>query len=286
MQRARQVLAEDNFVARPHYRSPSYFIEASGEKEIEKIVSELLDGLEPDIERLVFIGRSMSGIQAYLRGRALHDTTLPPVTDFPFSIGRSNQAISNEQRVGLRRHLAEHQLDPMTLRSQSGRVLLLDFVYSGSSLVSLLAEISKWADELQLNSMLSQKIAIQAYYPARLLAATHLRGIARESARELGQWVEPTELEIEEATLRLRLPRKDEIRALASQVRATAISDELYVYAGIHGPQAQASFTPDLWVSGTGPNDSFDARALTELEYLFSLGARSSSPIGALLSEP
>jgi len=277
-------LSQHDFVKKPGlYIAPSFYKTAKGRAELEQVAQSFIE-ISKNYSEIVFIGRSGTGLLAYLRGRLLNRGTV--LRDIPFSGGiGSYEQFTREQITGLRNHFSVNGLSPENLTYRTKPVLLVDFVYLAKGALQLMKHIHSWANELGVGPEVRSHLHFYGIYSAEILAYMNLSHIEMASAKELRRRPNLNSPEftcaVEEAAERWALPRSEEFLKYVAKVHDQKVSRDFYVYAGHQGPTTQESFTPDKWALPFNRrkvlsfNGQADNLAFIELFYLFEEGRKA-----------
>ncbi len=262
-------------------KSPSYFATPAGETEVRTIAYAFAK-IQRNYSRIVGIGRSLTFLQTYWEARRL--TRFPnttPFTDFPYSVGTQTTLTPNE-RAALRRHLEEAQISPQSILASQKKILFADFVFSGDSQSLLLTEILLWAKEEGSEEQVKEKIHFFGLYSPEVMLGDRLNGDMLKSAKETGKSFKPVDGAVLEDYFKDWDLPKYKFEKCAGAVFSKRISRDLYTYAGNLAPNAQPSFTKDLWDRGGFPDKTAEffqrqnEKPFLELGYLIHLGSRQS----------
>ncbi len=239
------VLGDPRFVSVSHAPSPSFYGTARGARELREMAAVIGD-LIPQHQRVVFIGRSGTGLMAYLS--ALSGGTAP-LTDVPFSYGNPWDKTTDAQRQGLRRHLTRNGLDPKSISMAKKPFLFFDFVYTGKGSSNLIEEVSLWASEIGISQAVKSNLHFLGFFPAEILARQNANSIYYSTLKEMqgSAGPPPSDEEIEKQASHLDLPGKMRFQEMVAQVFEKRISQNFYSYAGTHGPNAHQSFVRAIW---------------------------------------
>ena len=248
-------LSDANFVHNPDngYETPSFYRNIEGRSELDEISSEILER-RGQYSRIVQIGRSFTGINAYLQARIsiAHPTgelgEFAEFTDLPFSNQDPALQITPAQRLGLRNHLAANGLSPMEITTSVKPILFLNFVFNGTAPIMLLEEIQLWAKEQNLEEEVKKNTHFLGLYPAKWLARAELEKVYLQNNtspdRKLPEYSDET---LDIAAKTTTLPLKDVFLRYASKIHEIKVSTEFYLYAAVNAPFPQKSFPHELW---------------------------------------
>jgi hypothetical protein len=269
------------FVNLPHYKTPSFYTTPQGKAELDRITAELIK-LAPSHGRFVFIGRSGSGIMAYLSGvlSRMPGASELTIGDFPFSCAEPKRLTSERKKV-LRSYLEENGLSPRAIAAAAKPVLFFDFVYTGTGSMALLEAIHYWAAEEGIADAVKAKMSFYGAYPPRLIVEAYLMRLRHDLIRD-GGFKEFTKEYIENEVAWREMPAKWTAERICAHVHSFRLSDEMYIYAGTHVANAQSSFTPDKWETPGNQAQvlEFQQHAgeapFLELYYLMETGARET----------
>lgn len=281
-------LKENTFVDKGanFYQKPSLYFTEAGKKELFEVTRQLMD-VYSEYDRMIFIGRSGTGIKNYLTGAVSSNNLVNnKISELPFSFGHK-RGMTDLEFMGLKKHLGQNGIDPELLIKGNRPVLFVDFVYSGTGVSKLFEAIFKWGVELWGEnspklSQLKSKINFFGFYPAELLAKMHYRGLYHDMVGELsGQVPEYTAEQLKADMKKMKMPGEVKIKEYVGFIKEYQISTDFYTYAGTHGHNVQSSFVPDLWADGIQGNSltlkgNYNGPAFLETYALFKNGRKDS----------